>query len=137
MTIAKQSAHQWSLSTIVVIEKEDILDGANAVICELPADAVVTGGYVGVNEKLDDGSETANTVAVTVKAASDIALLAATDTYITAGGKVDLVPTAGPIGVVANVEIDIAVTGGTGAPTAGQYYVVIEYVRTERATEIR
>lgn len=132
MAIVKQHGHQDVLCCVAEVAVDaDLASAADAVLLELPGDAVIIGGSLLVDEAV--AGMTTPTLAIDLKlAAGDEVLLGAT--AIDAAGATAITPYEGVTGEV----VDVAVTaGGSGTPSAGKVYVEIQYVRTDRVTEVR
>lgn len=136
--MAINKAHQWALSSTKKVTFADYTGAASTTvdICELPGDAIIVGVSINVEEAAAGAGITDVKGTLQFAAAGgDVALSAATD--LDATGSTFAAPSSGAItGEVANVELDVALTGGT-APTAGIAYVTVLYVREDRANELR
>ena len=141
MSITKQYGHQDQLVCVAEIAVDADLAAGTYVLADLPADAMILDINLAVETAIT--GMTTPTAALQLHRAggsfdTPTALLAAT--ALDAAGAT--AATAGTIAAGDALRMDEAVDvevviAGTGTPTAGRVYVVIEYTRTERVREVR
>jgi hypothetical protein len=133
MSIVKQRGHQDVLCCVAEIAIDGDLVAGTYPLLELPGDAIILRGSLNVSTAVT-GMTNPTAAFNLALAGGDEVLLAATSIAAAAEtaftGNYDGAVT----GEVVNVEVVIA---GTGTPTAGKVYAVVEYTRTDRVTELR
>lgn len=133
MSIKKQRGHQDVLCCVAEIAIDSDLAAGTYPLLELPGDAIILRGALHVDTAV--AGMTTPTAAFNLALASgDVALLAATT--LASGDETAFTDNNSGLvlGEAADIEVVIA---GTGTPTAGKVYAVVEYTRTDRVNEVR
>lgn len=130
MAITLNSGRQYPLAAVLEFTFADqAVPIADAPAIELPANAVVTGGYVEVTTAYV-GLGASATIDLQIDNVSLLA--AAVDLDVAAGTGAAIVPNGAKMAATNTVDVTIA---GTGTATAGAVRVIIEYIIVGRANE--
>ena len=128
MAIQKDGGRQWPLTAKVDFTFEDA-DGVSVELVDIPGGAVITGGAVVIVNAFNSATS----------AVLDLGDKTTADKYLSnldakAAGGTNIAPAGGAFTVTDAVTLNIT---NTGAPTAGDGYVLISYVLAGRANEVQ
>jgi hypothetical protein len=130
MAVVTTSERQWPLTAEASFDFDDYTSGVAFAVVDVPAGAIVVGGYVMVTTAWDSATSSTLQVGDGGSASrydpSDVDMKAATGKQIVPSGYV--YPTKD--------TIDIEITD-VGAPSAGVAKVVIEYIIEGRGNEVQ
>lgn len=122
------SGRQDVLVACIPFSYDELTDATAVPAAALPAGAIVLGGQLVISTAFNSG--TSDTIAV---GDGTITYLAATS--VAATGATALTGISGVYS--ASDTVDLTWDGTGTAPTAGSGYLVVEYVKTDRACEIQ
>lgn len=132
MPITKKSGRQDPIVATASFVYSDVTDDTYAAAVDVPAGAIVTGGYLAITTLFNSATDDKFSIGDKVGAAS-----ATKDTYaalsadITATGIIAIVPTGKKYAEASTVGV---VWNGSGtAPSAGAGLLVVEYIVDGRA----
>lgn len=132
MALTKKSARQSPIVATCDFTYADLTSGAYAPMVDLPAGAIVTGGYVAITTIFNSATTDKFSIGDKVGSANaTAATYAAQSADITAAGIVAITPTGGKYTGAATVGV--VWTGDGTAPSAGVGRLVVQYILDGRA----
>ena len=133
MALTKKSARQAPIVATCDFTYADLTSGAYAGMVDLPAGAIVTGGYVAVTTLFNSATTDKFSIGDKVgSAAATAATYAAQSADVTATGQAAAITPTGAKYTGA-ATVGVVWTGAGTAPDAGAGRLVVEYIVDGRA----
>jgi len=130
MAVTKESGRQYALYADVVIDYDDLTSAVAAEAIDLPAGAIVTGGFINILTVWNS----ATSDVLDIGDGADVDRYTPTPLDIDAAVGMQAITVTG-FEYTANDTIDVIWTGVSTAPTTGQLHLVVEYILDGRANE--
>lgn len=130
MAITKDSGRQNVQCGYVEFDNADLTSGTRTPLIDIPAGAIVLGGFVGITEAFNAGTTDALIVGDSVDA-DEYATVSAAQNSLTLGLYKALTPTG--YQYTTNDAIEITWTQAGTAATTGAGYLVVYYIVEGRA----